>query len=75
MRTTLVLDDNLMARVKNVVPPRKLSQFVNRLLEEKIQEMEKRELLAEMKQGYIATRENRRELNREWDAILAEKWE
>ncbi len=75
VRTTIILDDTVAKKLKSIVPPRKLSHFINNLIEEKIDEIERRELIERMKEGYLATRKDRRQLNEDWDPILAENWE
>lgn len=75
MRTTIILEDSVYEKVKTIIPPRRISQFINRVIKEKIEQIERQRIIEEMKEGYIATRRNRRELNKEWDAILSEDWE
>lgn len=75
VRTTIILEDSVYEKVKTIIPPRRISQFINRVIKEKIEQIERQRIIEEMKEGYIATRRNRRELNKEWDAILSEDWE
>ncbi len=74
MRTTLYLDDKLGARLKRLVPPRKLNRFVNEVLAEKVEELESDQLAAEMKAGYLAARRDRKALAADWSAVDTEDW-
>jgi hypothetical protein len=73
-RTTIYLDEALVVRARRLVPARGLSQLVNELLAERIAELEQAELDAQMREGYIATRQDRRELNADWQIADAEGW-
>ncbi|MCS6842945.1 MAG: hypothetical protein NZ528_01275 [Caldilineales bacterium] len=73
-RTTLYLDEAVLARVRRFVPPRGLSALVNTLLEEKAQEWERAEIEAAMREGYLATRCERQALNVDWQAVDGEGW-
>lgn len=75
VRTTVVLEDAVIKRIKTLVPPRQLSRFINTTLAEKLQEMVKQELSEWMKQGYIATRKERERYNKEWEVVSIEGWE
>lgn len=75
MRTTVVLEDAVIKRIKTLVPPHRLSRFINTTLAEKLQEMEKQELSERMKQGYIDTRKERDRSNKEWEVLSIEGWE
>ena len=73
-RTTIYLDEMILARVRHFVPPRRLSQFVNELLQERIAQLEQAEIEAQMREGYLATRQERQELNQEWQIVDGEGW-
>jgi len=73
-RTTIYLDDTLLARVRRYVPPRSLSQLVNELLAERIAQLEQAEIEAQMREGYLATRQERQELSNDWQAVDSEGW-
>ncbi len=75
MRTTIIIEDALYEKFKSLAAKRKLSEFINQLLREKLEEEENRMLSKRMKEGYLATRRERRSLNEDWDSILAEDWE
>ncbi len=75
VRTTVVLEDAVIKRIKTLVPQRRLSRFINTTLAEKLHEMEKKEVSERMKQGYIATRKERERINKEWEVATIEEWE
>ncbi|HWQ13814.1 MAG TPA: type II toxin-antitoxin system CcdA family antitoxin [Roseiflexaceae bacterium] len=74
VRTTVYLDEELVERARRFVPPRGLSQLLNDLLAQRIAELERAELEAQMREGYIATREDRQALNDDWQAVDGEGW-
>lgn len=74
MRTTIVLDDNLYEKLKTSIPQRKISNFINQLIKEKLAEVEKKAITKKMKEGYLNTKKDRKELDKDWDSILAEGW-
>ena len=73
-RTTIDLDESLLPHVRRFVPPRGLSKFVNQLLVERVDELEQAEIEAQMREGYLATRQERQELNEEWQIVDGEGW-
>ena len=73
-RTTVYLDEELVMRARRLVPARGLSQLVNDLLAERIAQLEQAELEAQMREGYIATRQDRQEINADWQITDAEGW-
>jgi hypothetical protein len=74
MRTTVYLDDALYGRLRQYVPGRGLNRFINEAVAEKIEALEKQRLMREMREGYLATRDDRAELNQDWDAVDTEGW-
>ena len=75
MRTTIVLEDALYEKLKESVPQRKISNFINQLIKEKIADAEKKAIANQMKEGYLNTNKDRKELGKDWDSIFAEGWE
>ena len=73
-RTTIYLDESLVARARRFVPARGLSQLINELLTERLAQLEQAEIEAQMREGYIATREERQELNADWQTVDGEEW-
>ena len=74
VRTTVQIDDDLMARVRQIVPPRGFNQFVNEALAARAEAIERDRLEREMIEGYIATRVDREELSRDWEVVDGESW-
>lgn len=74
VRTTIQLDDALAARVRSLVPPRRLNRFINEALSEKVEALERERIEAAMKEGYLSVRQNRAELNMEWAVLDTEGW-
>jgi hypothetical protein len=74
VRTTVHLEDEVFARVRQIVPPRGLSRFINETLAEKLDELERERIEQAMKEGYLATREDRAELNADWGIMDTEGW-
>jgi hypothetical protein len=73
-RTTIYLDQELVARARRFVPARGLSQLLNDLLTERLTQLEQAEIEAHMREGYIATRQERQELQADWQVVDGEGW-
>lgn len=73
-RTTIYLDEALVKRARRFVPARGLSQLINDLLAERLAQLERAEIEAQMREGYIATREEREELSADWHVVDGEGW-
>lgn len=74
VRTTVQIDEALLARLRRIVPQRGISRFINRALEEKVGEIERRQIEDAMREGYQATHHDREAINREWQSLDAEGW-
>jgi metal-responsive CopG/Arc/MetJ family transcriptional regulator len=74
VRTTVQLDQDLAERVRKLVPPRGLNRFINQAVEDRVKQLEREQLEARMKEGYLATREDRDELNQDWQDVDLEDW-
>lgn len=74
LRTTVYLDEGVAERVRRFIPQRGLSQLINDLLEQKVVELEQAEIERQMREGYLAVREDRKALNEEWQSIDGEGW-
>ncbi len=74
VRTTVNLDPEVLARARKLVPERGLSRFINDTLNEKMVVLERQRIEAAMKQGYIATRQERAELDADWATVDGEGW-
>jgi hypothetical protein len=74
MRTTITLDDTLYAKLKQLTGSRGMNQFISEVLWEKIQQLEREKLQSLMKEGYLATKADRAELNADWQVVDVEGW-
>jgi len=74
IRTTVHLDEDVIARVRRRVPQRGLSRFVNEAITEKIEALERREIEAAMIEGYQASQEDQRDVDEDWRALEVEGW-
>ncbi|HEU0166172.1 MAG TPA: hypothetical protein VFS62_00230 [Chloroflexota bacterium] len=74
MKTTVYLDDGLAERLKQLVAPRKLNRFINEAVAAKAEELEEERLQALLREGYLATRDERDEVARDWAALDVEGW-
>ena len=74
VRTTVQIDDALMERARRLVPARGFSQFVNEAVAARVDALEREQIEAAMREGYIATREDRLELSQDWEAVDNEGW-
>ncbi len=74
VRTTINLDPDVLARARKLVPERGLSRFINDTLSEKMVVLERQRIEEAMKEGYIATRQERAELDEDWATVDGEGW-
>jgi hypothetical protein len=79
VRMTLQIDEALMERVRRLAPRGGVSRFVNEALAARVDAIERasidRERIErEMVEGYIAQREDREQLNRDWETVDIEGW-
>ena len=74
VRTTVHLEEDVLVRVRQLVPSRGLSRFINETLAEKLDALEREQIEQEMREGYIATREDRAALNEDWGVLDTEGW-
>ena len=74
LRTTIYLDEAVIAQLRRFIPQRGLSQLVNDLLQQKVMELERAEIEAQMVEGYLAVREERVALNEDWQRLDGEGW-
>jgi hypothetical protein len=74
VRTTIQLDEELMERVRQLVPARGFNQFVKEAVAARVATIERERIEREMMEGYIAQREEREEMNRDWEHVDIEGW-
>ena len=63
-----------MARLRRVAPQRGLNRFINDALVEKLDALDRQRTEQAMKEGYLATRQHRAELNADWQVVDTEDW-
>lgn len=63
-----------MNRIRRHIAPRGLSALINELLTGRVRQWEQAEIEARLREGYLATREERKELNADWQTIDGEGW-
>ena len=73
-RIVLSVDESLIQRAEQRLAPGQLSDLINALLSEWLIKQEGAEIEAQMREGYLAVREERQELNKEWQAIDVVGW-
>ncbi len=73
-RTPIYLNEELLARAYHFFLPGELSQILGDLLAERVAELERAELEAQMREGYLAVKQERQELNADWDIVDGESW-
>ena len=74
IRTTIYLDEKLLERVRRFVAPGGLSRLVSELLDERVRQLEQVEIETTMRNGYLATNSERRELNADWQVVDGQGW-
>ena len=74
MKTTVYIDETLNERLRRIVPGRGLNRFIHQAVTEKVEALEKQQIDQAMREGYLATRPDRVELNNEWDVVDTEDW-
>lgn len=68
-RTTNYLDEAVVHQLRCFIPQRGLGQLVNDLLQQKVTELERAEIEAQMAEGYLAVREERAAFNEDWQGL------
>jgi hypothetical protein len=74
IRTTVQIDDALMERARRLIPARGFSRLVNEALAARVDALERERVEAAMREGYLATRDDRRDLNQDWEIVDVEGW-
>jgi metal-responsive CopG/Arc/MetJ family transcriptional regulator len=74
VRTTVHLDEELLARLRGRVSQRGLSRFINEAVSEKMASLERQEIEAAMIEGYLASREDHREIDEDWRGVEVDRW-
>jgi metal-responsive CopG/Arc/MetJ family transcriptional regulator len=74
VRTTVHLDEELLARLRGRVSQRGLSRFINEAVAEKMAALERHEIETAMIEGYLASREDHRDVDEEWREVEVDAW-
>jgi hypothetical protein len=51
-----------------------MSRFINQTIAEKLDALERQQVEEAMKEGYVASREDRAALNEDWGVLDTEQW-
>jgi predicted transcriptional regulator len=73
-RTTIQLDPDLAARLRDIVPSRGINRFINQAVAEKLGALERERLEAELREGYEAAERLQAEISSDWDSVGLEDW-
>ena len=74
VRTTIHLDPELASKVRELVPARGVNRFINEAVAEKVAAIARKKLEDELREGYLATNDDRDEIMRDWEAVDLEGW-
>ena len=74
VRTTVLLESDLARRLREFVPSRGLNRFINQAVAEKLGALERVQLEAELKEGYLAAEREQSEVSADWEAVGLEDW-
>ncbi|MBI2940067.1 MAG: hypothetical protein HYY04_06465 [Chloroflexi bacterium] len=74
VKTTIYLDEELLGRVRRLLPSRGLNRFINEALAEKVDALERQQIEQAMREGYLASQRERADLDRDWEAVDVEGW-
>ncbi len=74
VRTTVYLDDQLAARIKRLVPHRSMTRLVNESLADKVASIERAQLEAQLRAGYIAAAQEDAALAEDWEQVSTSDW-
>lgn len=74
MRTTIVLDDDLSNKLKNLAPPKKLSLFINQCLRGHFNELEAKQREKTLEEAYARiSKKNSKEI-KSLEILDMEEW-
>ena len=74
VRVNFTLPEEVLESLKSNVKERERSSFVAAALRERLANLERERLEAELIEGYQATAEEARTMNAEWEAVTLETW-
>lgn len=71
---TIFLADDVAQRIRDLAPPQGLNQLINDLLLEWVVKQEQAAIEARLREGYLAVKGERQELNVDWQVVDGENW-
>lgn len=74
VRTTVHLEEQLAEKVRQMVPSRGVNRFINEAVAEKVAAIERKKIEDEMREGYIARRDEDLEIAADWEVVDLEDW-
>lgn len=74
VKVDFTIPSDLDERLRQSVEAGKRSNFVADAIREKLAALEREKVRAELREGYLATRDEDAEINRTWEAATLEGW-
>ena len=74
VKVDFTIPRELQQRLKRAIQPRQRSAFVAAAIAEKLHAVERARLNAELREGYLATRDENARINGEWETATLEGW-
>lgn len=74
VRLNITLPEELVKKLDQLAGPRSRSSFIAQCIRERLQEIEREQLLKELEEGYKASRVEAIELAEEFETIDLEGW-
>jgi hypothetical protein len=73
-RTTVQIADDLHQRLVRAVEPRGINRFVNQAIAARLDAIEREQLEAALRDGYIASARGGGDVARDWESVDLEGW-
>ncbi len=74
VKVDFTIPQELEEKLRQTIEARQRSRFVAQAIREKLLALERERIKAELKEGYLATREEDLQINREWEGTTLENW-
>ena len=74
LKVNFTIPEDIVATLRADVGERQRSSFVAAAIREKLIQLEREQLMQDLIEGYQATREEDRALNKEWERATLERW-
>ena len=75
LKLNFTVPEDVARDLKTHINKNKRSAFVAAALRDRLEDLKKRQLESELKEGYQARREENAAINREWEKITLENWD